>query len=347
MLMQFLRKRQNKELLKSLITELSTVRSQSSILALCARPTGYSWLGVNVATRSLFPHCTLEIPQEYSHSVFNEAELSLFAHAIRECKFDQVIISGFAPFYEDLVLQISGGPQVKIVYHGFLSELSDNQIQQKAFATVLRLAQNGSISAIGCVKKGLSLSLAQLYGVRTHEIILPNHYIREPVPLDGSMVNIGCMVNTSFRKNIHNQAVAGLLINNSKVHVFDTPELAYLPQDRLCRHSLMDHSAFLSLIGSMSINLHVTFSEGMGGQVCAESIAQGVPCLSAYTSSFFDYDDWLKSKLIVDGFDDSWFIYKKIESVLSDYEPISKRCVEYAKELNVLAEERLGGFLSI
>ena len=78
----------------------------------------------------------------------------------------------------------------------------------------------------------------------------------------------------------------------------------------------------------------------------AESISQGVPCLSAYTSSFFDYDDDLKQKLVIDGFDDSWHIYRKIDEVLKDRDAIGKQCIEYAKRLNVLAGERLNEFLN-
>ena len=107
----------------------------------------------------------------------------------------------------------------------------------------------------------------------------------------------------------------------------------------------MNHQEFVSLLSQMTINLHVTFSESWG-LVLAESISQGVPCLSAYTSSFFDYDDDLKQKLIVDGFDDSWHIYRKIEEVLKDRDAIGKQCIEYAKRLNVLTEERLNEFLN-
>ena len=106
----------------------------------------------------------------------------------------------------------------------------------------------------------------------------------------------------------------------------------------------MEHDTFFQLIGSMSINLHVTFSESWG-QVLSESISQGVPCLSAYTSSFFDYDEDLKKKLVVNGFDDSWHIFQKIEEVLNNHDDTSKHCLQYAKELNILSKNRREAFL--
>lgn len=343
---RFWKRPNNKLLLRAAMLEATKIREKSTVLALCAQTSGYSWLGVNVATHSLFPGISLEIPQYYSHSIFSDSELKDLTFGINNLGFEQVIISGFAPFYDRFVTELSKNTRVKILYHGFLAELSQNPIQQQAFTKILKHAKSGRIEAIGCVKKGLALSLEKLYGLNTFEIILPNPQIRNPlVSSSENSIQIGCLVNTSFRKNIHNQVFAALMIPSATVHVFDSPELDYFPQDRLRRHSFLAHDEFIELLASMTINLHVTFSEGMGGQVCAESISQGVPCISAYSSSFFDYDAYLKEKLIVQGVDDSWFIYQKIEEVLAERDKLSKKCTEYAHLLNELAEKRLASFL--
>jgi hypothetical protein len=49
---------------------------------------------------------------------------------------------------------------------------------------------------------------------------------------------------------------------------------------------------------------------------------------------------------VVDGFDDSWFIYQKIEAVLAERDSISKKCIDYAKRLNILALERKRQFIN-
>ncbi|MBP5667786.1 MAG: glycosyltransferase [Salinivirgaceae bacterium] len=259
--------------------------------------------------------------------------------------FKQVVFSGFLPYFAKLINALKPAVTTKILYHGFLSELSGNEKQTAAFAEMLELLKSGKIQVVGCVKKGLVHSLSKMYGIKANEIILPNKSIATDIIPMTNDVNIGCLVNTSFRKNIHNQATAALMVAKSTLHIFETTELVYLPQNRIKYYPLMNHQEFVSLLSQMTINLHVTFSESWG-LVLAESISQGVPCLSAYTSSFFDYDDDLKQKLIVDGFDDSWHIYRKIEEVLKDRDAIGKQCIEYAKRLNVLAEERLNEFLN-
>lgn len=96
----------------------------------------------------------------------------------------------------------------------------------------------------------------------------------------------------------------------------------------------------------MDLNFHVTFSEASGGQVCSESISQGVPCISGYTSSFFDYNTELKKQLIPEGFDDPYLVYLKANEVLKNKETLSVKCMEYSRYLNEVAKERVKEFLN-
>ncbi len=334
-----------KDLDIEIIDELKNIRQRSEILSICPKPTGYSWLGVQVASLSLFPDCTFQIPQNFSNQLLTDEQLQKLSNLLNELNFKQIVFNGFLPYFGKIIDKINIQTKIKVVYHGFLSELSGNKKQIDAFNSMLIYVNKNRISAIGCVKKGLALSLSKLYSVPTFEIILPNRCIAESVRNCDDNLNIGVLVNTSFRKNIHNQAVATIMKENSILHTFRTNELSYLPQDRIKYYDLMSHDEFVDLLSQMTINIHVTFSEGMGGQVCSESISQGVPCISAYTSSFFDYNEDLKRKLIVEGFDDSWHIYKKIEEVLKDRESIGRECIAYAKLLNVLSQERSTSFL--
>lgn len=343
MKMQFLKK--PKRLEQTVIDELKNIRQRSEILSICPKPTGYSWLGVQVASLSLFPDNTFQLPQYYSNQSLSDAQLSQLAALLNELNFRQIVFNGFLPYFGKIIDLVKPEIKIKVIYHGFLSELSGNAKQIEAFNSLLTYAGKGKIYAIGCVKKGLALSLAKLFPIKTFEIILPNRRIAESVRLSGNELNIGVLVNTAFRKNVHNQAVAALMMDKSILHTFHTSDLAYLPQERIKYYNLMPHDEFVDLLAKMTINLHVTFSEGMGGQVLAESISMGVPCLSAYTSSFFDYDDDLKQKLMVNGFDDSWHIYNKLEEVLNDRNAIARQCIAYAEKLNVLAEEKLNEFL--
>lgn len=342
----FLQKYNTSSFLNECLQQMVAIRKVSDALAICPTPTGYSWLGVQVATLSLFPNCTFQIPQEYSNQTLTDVQLSKIAAAINDLEFKQVVFSGYLPYFSKIIAELRPGISIKLLYHGFLSELSGNEKQLEAFGKMDELIMSGKIQAVGCVKKGLALSLSKIYGIKAVEIILPNRRIADDIVPMADEINIGCLVNTSFRKNIHNQAVAALMVERAVLHAFETSELAYLPQERINYHTLMDHDSFVDLLSEMTVNMHVTFSESWG-QVLSESISMGVPCLSAYTSSFFDYDEDLKQKLIVDGFDDSWHIYKKMEEVLKDRDAIGRQCIEYAKQLNVLAEDRLNVFLGL
>ncbi|MCH2223360.1 MAG: hypothetical protein MK066_01230 [Crocinitomicaceae bacterium] len=341
----FISRRHNKDLLDQCKGQLEQIRVKSEILAICPQTTGYNWLGVNIATKSLFPKATFEIPQSYSNSILTDSELNSLCKTINELDFKQVIFSGFPRYFFNISGSLNSNISQKVIFHGFLAEFAGNVEQQGIFTEIINCCQKGIITSLGFVKKGLGLSTQQRFSIPCFEIILPNNTIKEEVPELSSDINIGCLVNNSFRKNIHNQAMAASMIENATIHLFNNEELDYLKIPKKKMYELMEHRVFFDLIGSMSLNMHVTFSEGMGGQVCAESISQGVPCISGNTSSFFDYNEDLKSQLVVCGADDSWQIFMKIEDILANHSAISKECILYAKLLNVLSEERTAKFL--
>ena len=61
----------------------------------------------------------------------------------------------------------------------------------------------------------------------------------------------------------------------------------------------MNHNKFKKLLSEMDINLHLSFSEGMGGQIFTESLSIGVPCLSSYNNDFLAYNKYLRNLLYV------------------------------------------------
>ena len=74
-----------------------------------------------------------------------------------------------------------------------------------------------------------------MFYLKSYEIILPNRKIRKHNRLNEE-INIGCLANTSFRKNIHNQVMAASMLENAKVHVFKNPELDYIDKGQLIKH---------------------------------------------------------------------------------------------------------------
>ncbi|MCJ8291428.1 MAG: glycosyltransferase [Crocinitomicaceae bacterium] len=330
---------------KSQLTEL---RKSHSVFTLLAQNTGYSWQGVKSAGISLFPDSWIELPQYYSTSLLSEESQIAIGEHIGELKFDQLIFNGFAPYFYTISVaakKVNPKLKVKVVYHGFLAELSKNEFQQRAIKQMIDGRISGVIDTLGFAKKGLALTMNKLYNLNCKEIIYFNPPSQEQKPFDDNL-NIGALVSDTFRKNFHNMATAGFMCDNSRLHVSNAKDLEYLgDSSRIHAHGFIEHADFIKLLGQMTVNLHATFSEASGGQVCSESISQGVPCISSYTSAFFDYDDELKDRLVVQGVDDSWHIYQKIQEVLNDRDYLSKRCIEYSAHLNILAKDRMDSFL--
>lgn len=343
-------RRDDKVFLKSVKDQLVELRKTHSIFTLLAQNTGYSWQGVKSAGISLFPTNWIELPQYYSNSLLSGESQEEIGHLIGELKFEQLIFNGFAPYFYDIskaAKAVNPKLKVKVIYHGFLAELSKNEFQQRALKQMVDGRISGVIDSLGFAKKGLALTMNKLHNLDCKEIIYFNPPSQEQEPFDDNL-NIGALVSDTFRKNFHNMATAGFMCDNSQLHVSNANDLGYLgDSSRINAHGFIEHADFIKLLGQMTINLHTTFSEASGGQVCSESISQGVPCISSYTSAFFDYDDELKNRLVVQGVDDSWHIYQKIQEVLADRDYVSKRCLEYSAYLNTLAQERMDDFLGV
>ena len=336
-------------LLKRVLSNIENVRKENTIFTLFPQNTNYSWQGVKSAGISLFPNSWVELPHYYSNSLLSEKSQIILGETIGELGFDQLIFNGFAPYFITIAKaakRVKPALKVKVIYHGFLAELAGNEYQQNAFNGMISGRKEGVIDSLGFAKKGLSISVNKLFGFNAKEIIYFNPS-KKIIKKESQTLQIGALVSNVFRKNFHNMVVAGLMYHNSTVHVGNSEELSYLEMNnRIIEHGFLPHDEFVSLLGEMTVNLHVTFSEASGGQVCSESISQGVPCISSYTSSFFDYDEELKEKLVVQGVDDSWHIYNKLEEVLNDRDYLSGRCIEYSNFLNELAYQRLNDFLS-
>lgn len=337
--------------LSAIFQALEKLRQKNDHVLLTPEPTGYAWLGVYNGGKSMFPAQTISLPHYYSNSRFSQKQLGRLAAHLVSLQFKQILFNGFPPYFEALITDITNllpGQNTGVVYHGFPAELSGDKPSQRNMAAMVRISKQKRLRKIGFAKKGFALAYEQLFGTRSFELIYKN-----PEPVHGlkkytdGRIHIGVLVNNSFRKNFHTQVMAALLVQNSVVHVGNADELDYLgAAERIIAHGPLVHKAFIELLASMDINLHVTFSEASGGQVCSESISQGVPCVSGYTSSFFDYNAELKQALIPFGSDDPWHIYQKILEVLQHKEELAPKCLAYSAYLNQLADERIADFLA-
>jgi glycosyltransferase involved in cell wall biosynthesis len=287
----------NKALLNEKIKELTELRDASDEIAIYGSPTEGNWLGIANATKSLFPTSSYEYPQWYSKSVFSKSEWNVWKKELIKLNFKKITISGFATFFCELIEEHGENNFFEVIYHGTWSELHNKEIQY-LMNNIFKLTQKGNIKRIGFVKKGMAETVSKLLGYTCFHTPLPTPIIPKEIKkleLDRSKIHIGVFGADTFNKNLHNQVVHALLIENSIIHVLDKSIFSYLNME----HRIVEHGKnlpkekFLSILGSMDLNLYMSYSESWG-LVAFESEAMGVPCIQ---SLHVDYEASIIEKI--------------------------------------------------
>ena len=113
--------------------------------------------------------------------------------------------------------------------------------------------------------------------------------------LDKTKIHVGVFGADTINKNLHNQVIHSLMIENVIVHVLDKSVFQYLAMDeRIVEHGKnLPREQFLAILGSMDINLYMSFNESWG-LVAKESEALGVKTIH---SNNIDYINTIRLKL--------------------------------------------------
>ena len=274
--------RRNPDLLKEKCAALKHLRNISSEVVIYGTPTQGNWLGIANATISLFPDTAYAFPQEYSNNLFNKKEFEMWKKQLLNLEFQKITVSGFAYFFFDLIEEIGNEVHIEIIFHGTLSECHD-PAKQKWMGRMIQLAKAKKIKRLGFVKEGMAETFNKLYNFHCFHVPLPTPETPnnlKKLQLDRSKLHIGVFGADTFNKNLHNQVVHALLIENAVVHVLDKSKFAYLGMnERLVEHGKnLPREKFLGILGSMDLNLYMSYSESWG-LVAYESEAMGVKCL--------------------------------------------------------------------
>lgn len=282
-LLNKLKKSQNKEILAHLAIKLQEISENNPVLVLYGSPTEGNWKGIANATLGLFPSNSLEIPQWYSNTVLNEKETIEICTLINQAKFEKIVISGFAPYFFDWIELLHPHTEIEIIYHGTISEFHDPS-QQIFIEQLISFGKSKKISRFGFVKEGLAEVFSKLYDFNSfHQPLNPPIIPKEikKIELDKTKIHIGVFGAATFNKNLHNQVIHALMIDEVVVHVLDKSIFKYLgKEDRIVEHGKdLPREKFLSILGSMDLNLYMSFNESWG-LVAKESEAMGVSLLS-------------------------------------------------------------------
>jgi glycosyltransferase involved in cell wall biosynthesis len=277
------KKSQNKEILAHLAIKLQEISENNPILVLYGAPTEGNWKGIANATTGLFPENSLEIPQWYSNAVFNHKETIEICTLIKQAKFEKIVISGFAPYFFNWIELLYSNTKIEVVYHGTISEFHD-PLKQDFIEQLISFGKTKKISRVGFVKEGLAEVFTKLFDLDCYQQplnppIIPKEI--KKIELDKTKIHVGVFGADTFNKNLHNQVIHALMIDEVVVHVLDKSIFKYLgKEDRIVEHGEnLPREQFLSILGSMDMNLYMSFNESWG-LVAKESEAMGVKTIS-------------------------------------------------------------------
>jgi glycosyltransferase involved in cell wall biosynthesis len=277
------KKSQNKEILAHLAIKIQDISEKNPVLVLYGSPTKGNWKGIANATTGLFPENSLEIPQWYSNAVFNQQETIQICTLIQQAKFEKIVISGFAPYFLEWIEFLHPHAEIEIIYHGTISEFHDPS-QQIFIEQLIYFGKTKKISRFGFVYEGMAEVFTKLFDLDCYQQplnppIIPKEI--KKIELDKTKLHIGVFGADTFNKNLHNQVIHALMIDNVVVHVLDKSIFKYLGMnDRIVEHGKdLPREKFLSILGSMDLNLYMSFNESWG-LVAKESETMGVKTIS-------------------------------------------------------------------
>lgn len=334
--------------LSLLLEEIKQIRKTNSCLALCASPTGANWLGIRNATLQLFPNGTVQLPQHYSQQLLEDRDLQLLAGTIREQQFRNVVFSGFPAYFAKLVdlLQHAEGLQVSVILHGTFSEAGAGGKLSDALAIPLLLLQQKKIHKLAAVRKDVAEFIEKHWDCKAFSLHNKCIVAADIEPTFGvsNETYIGVFGTENFNKNLHNQVAGAVTVANGRVFVAQPQLYTYLNVTNITGVLRNNHHEFLRVLASMDINLHLSFSESWG-QIAAESMALGVPCLVSPNTNLLDKEENLRHALTVYRVDSPLHITSKIESVLDRRAELSIACRRYMAALNDDADVLMQNFL--
>jgi glycosyltransferase involved in cell wall biosynthesis len=320
----------------------------SKPIAICPKPLENNWQGISSATEGLFPGRTFHLPQYFSNTPYTNKELNEIANLLIKNNSEHIIFSGYLAYFNSLIIPIANsGKKVSVIYHGSHTSILEDSNAALHFKSLIQLSKQSILYKIGFVKKDMDKTFNLLTGENFYSILLKTDealFSINPNQYDG--LNIGVLTYNLFRKNLYNMVSAALLNKDAIVHMKKKYLSDYLDNsERIKFHDTSKNKTeFLKILGGMSINLYVSFSE-CWGQLVSESLAMGVPCLSSDVSAVLDFDEDLKKLLIVKEFDNDFAIYKKTKEVIENKIYFNTYGPKYIRKLNTLADQKITEFI--
>jgi hypothetical protein len=258
---------------------------------------------------------------------------------ISAAAIDLVVIQGWPPGAAAFSTRLADvGIAVKCVLHSSPAQQGAEAGEAAVIDEVLALAGGGVLTGVGMAKVGVPEAFTAAGHPVSH---VPN---RAPVlpELDrvdlGPGLHIGVFAEPFWRKNIVTQLLAVALLEGAVAHVMRRPAVEYLDGVDVVEHGELPWDRFVSLQGSVDLNLYVTLSE-CHPSTPQESYLAGVPCLISRVSGVFEGDPWLWEMTTTDRADNPSAIADSARLLLANRVEAVERARRWISEADTRASE--------
>ena len=251
-----------------------------------------------------------------------------------------VVIQGWPPGSAVFArLLLDRGVRVSCVLHSSPAQHGAEAGEAAVVDEVLRLQQSGVLARVGMAKAGAPEAFtAAGFDVQ----YVPN---RTPAMPDltevdlGTGLHIGVFAEPFWRKNLTTQLLAMGLLDSATAHVMRKPKNLYLDGLDIVEHGELPWEEFVSLQGSVDLNLYVTLSE-CHPSTPQESYLAGVPCLVSRVSAVFRSDPNLWELTSTDEADNPEAIARAAKNLLDNRDEAISRAGEWMEAADIEASAR-------
>jgi hypothetical protein len=305
------------------------------------------WLGIQSSASQLFDHL-LDIPDD-----LDEIKAKYYIKVLNAVSPSAVVVQGFPASYHFLFRALQKSqPAIPIyaIWHGSFLH-TDEDAAWNAFEYLWHLTNQGVIQKWGFAKAGMAETISS-HGLRTGFI---QNYVRQ-LPNQASLVEpspvkfgVWASAYSSWRKAPYAMLAAVSDIPDARVTFsgHDRERVMAFSQRfniALDYHQSIPPEKMPAMLAAMHLNLYVTLNE-CTPMLPLESLSVGAPCLLGPNSHLFEEDPYLFSRLVVPFPDRAEVIKKYAQQALEERDLIVAKYVDYAREYNLQAQNRLVNFL--
>jgi len=209
---------------------------------------------------------------------------------------------------------------------------------------MLNAHKSGYIEKVGFAKEAAALYFKEK-GVNAFFVMnRPGKYDKTKRIPNLKNPQIGVWGSHMWHRNLVNQVLAGLMVENSQIHMNELPEYFFIDKERVKRHGVLSKEEYIPLLRSMDINLYISFTDCFPMTVI-ESMSCGIPCITSDTSGIYNWSDYLKDMLVESKIDNPVAIRDRIKKVFKNYSRIKKEIAVYLPILYGKIDQSLVEFL--